>query len=98
MKITTQESQAEPTRSLAAKTQDQRMVNEVVTGTGMSPWEAQVVVEVIREVYFATPGGAALRHATARCSIHIPTRGQQKDIGPTLTHKGVAIRHWLVSR
>ena len=27
--------------------------------------------------------------------IHIPTRGQQKDIGPTLTHKGVAIRHWL---
>jgi hypothetical protein len=27
--------------------------------------------------------------------IHIPTRGHQKDIGPTLTHKGVAIRHWL---
>lgn len=27
--------------------------------------------------------------------IHIPTRGQQKDIGATLTHKGVAIRHWL---
>ena len=23
------------------------------------------------------------------------TRGQQKDIGPTLSHKGVAIRHWL---
>jgi DNA-binding CsgD family transcriptional regulator len=145
----------------------------------MSPWEAQVVVDVIREVYFATPGGAPLRHgqmlytcvkveagagvalkdcpmqsvtlsllgegddqvhgaemlrrhrigrlceeardqgglltqedlaqilscdtrtvrrdikALKELGIHIPTRGQQKDIGPTLTHKGVAIRHWL---
>jgi hypothetical protein len=62
MKITTQECQAEQVRRLAAKTQDQRMVNEVVSGTGMDPWEAQVVVAVIREVYFATPGGAPLRH------------------------------------
>lgn len=62
MKITTQESQAEQARRLAAKTRDQRMVNEVVSGTGMSPWEAKVVVDVIREVYFATPGGAPLRH------------------------------------
>lgn len=38
------------------------MINEVVAGTGMSPWEAQVVVEVVREVYFATPGAAPLRH------------------------------------
>jgi DNA-binding CsgD family transcriptional regulator len=179
MKITTQESQAEQARRLAAKTQDQRMVNEVTSGTGMSPWEAQVVIEVIREVYFATPGNAPLRHgqllytcvkteagagvalkecpmtsvtlslmgdgddqvhgaemlrrhrigrfceeardqgglltqedlaqilscdartirrdikALKQLGIHIPTRGQQKDIGPTLTHKGVAIRHWL---
>ena len=49
MKITTQESQAEQVRRLAAKTQDQRMVNEVVCGTGMSPWEAQIILEVIRE-------------------------------------------------
>jgi hypothetical protein len=155
------------------------MINEVVTGTGMSPWEAGVVVEVIREVYFTTPGLAPIRHgqlyytcvsseagagvALKECpmvsvlltclgaedteivealtlrrhrigrlceeareqgglltqedlcqilncdvrtvrrdiqalkatGIHIPTRGHQKDIGPTLTHKGVAIRHWL---
>ncbi|MBK8090592.1 MAG: hypothetical protein IPK32_00975 [Verrucomicrobiaceae bacterium] len=62
MKITTQESQAEQARRLAAKTQDQRMLNEVTSGTGMSPWEAQVVIEVIREVYFATPGNTPLRH------------------------------------
>lgn len=179
MKITTQEGQAEQVRRLAAKTQDQRMVNEVVCGTSMSPWEAQVIIEVIREVYFATPGDAPLRHgqmlytcvkaeagagvalkdcpmtsvrlsvmgecddqiagaemlrrhrigrlceeareqgglltqedlaqilscdartvrrdikALKALGIHAPTRGQQKDIGPTLTHKGVAIRHWL---
>jgi hypothetical protein len=27
--------------------------------------------------------------------IEVPTRGQQKDIGPTVSHKGVAIRHWM---
>ena len=179
MNSTTTELLAEQARRLAAKTQDQRMINEVVTGTGMSPWEAQIVVEVIREVYFAPPGNAPLRHgqmlytcvkieagagvalkdcpmtsvalslidpsdrdlkdastlrqfrigrlceeareqgglltqedlAQLLCcdartirrdirtlkkhDIHIPTRGQQKDIGPTLTHKGVAIRLWL---
>jgi len=179
MNSTTTELLAEQARRLAAKTQDQRMINEVVGGTGMSPWEAQIVVEVIREVYFDTPGNAPLRHgqilytcvkieagagvALTDCpmtsvalslidptdkdvtqadklrqyrigrlceeareqgglltqedlsqllccdvrtirrdirtlkklDIHIPTRGQQKDIGPTLTHKGVAIRLWL---
>jgi hypothetical protein len=179
MKSTTTEQVAEQGRRLAAKTQDQRMINEVVGGTGMSPWEANVVVEVIREVYFDTPGNAPLRHgnilytcvkieagagvalkdcpmtsvalslidptdrdlfdatklrrfrigrlceeardqgglltqedlaqllfcdartvrrdirALKELDIHIPTRGQQKDIGPTLTHKGVAIRLWL---
>ncbi len=27
--------------------------------------------------------------------IHVPTRGFVQDIGPTLSHKGLAIRHWL---
>ncbi len=27
--------------------------------------------------------------------IHVPTRGYVQDIGPTLSHKGQAIRHWL---
>ncbi len=179
MKSTTTEQLAEQARRLAAKTQDQRMINEVTTGTGMSPWEADIVVQVIREVYFDTPGNGPLRHgsilytcvkaeagagvalkdcpmtsvalslldpadrdladatklrhfrigrlceeareqgglltqedlaqllfcdartirrdiqALKKLDIHIPTRGQQKDIGPTLTHKGVAIRLWL---
>ncbi len=53
---------AEQARRLAAKTQDQRMINEVVVGTRISPWEAKIVVEVLREVYFDTPGNAPLRH------------------------------------
>ena len=27
--------------------------------------------------------------------IHVPTRGQQKDIGPGVTHRGLAIDKWL---
>jgi hypothetical protein len=27
--------------------------------------------------------------------IHVSTRGYVQDIGPTLSHKGLAIRHWL---
>ncbi|MCC5832372.1 MAG: DUF1670 domain-containing protein, partial [Chlamydiales bacterium] len=27
--------------------------------------------------------------------ILLPTRGQQKDIGPGVTHRAIAIRHWL---
>ena len=35
----------------------------------------------------------ALRKTTG---IHMPTRGHLKDIGPTVTHKGVAVRRWLL--
>ena len=62
MNGTTTELLAGQARRLAAKTQDQRMINEVVTGTGMSPWEAKIVVEVVRGIYFDTPGNAPLRH------------------------------------
>jgi biotin operon repressor len=30
-----------------------------------------------------------------KLGIHVPTRGYVQDIGPTLSHKGLAIRHWL---
>ena len=33
--------------------------------------------------------------ALRRIEIHVPTRGYVQDIGPTLSHKGLAIRHWL---
>jgi DNA-directed RNA polymerase specialized sigma24 family protein len=156
------------------------MISEVVHGTGISSWEARIVVDTIHDVYFREPGTAPLqsgqlryeclradqpagrplaqcrqtsvvltlldsddakvngaealrRHRLARlaeqareqgglltqedlaqllaCDVRtirrdiqrlktdsgvvVPTRGQQKDIGPTVTHKGVAVRHWL---
>jgi hypothetical protein len=180
---TTEDQQLDQQRRLEAKTQDQRLVNEVVEGTGMSPWEARVVVDVVREVYFNEPGNAPIRSGQMRyecvkategagkplrdcqmtgavltltekgdaqlqrekgmegrrrhlitrlteeareqggllsqedlslllhcdvrtirrdiaklrdeSEIHVATRGQQKDIGPGVTHRGVAIRKWL---
>lgn len=179
----TQDSQLEQQHRLEAKTQDQRMINEIVDGTHMSPWEASVVVDVIREVYFQDPGKAPLRSGQVRyecvradqgagkslkecqmtaviltlldpddlkvrnehnaeaarrirlvrlaeeardqngllsqedlaqiltCDvrtvrrdiqtlrdnqgIHTPTRGQQKDIGPGVTHRTLAIEKWM---
>ncbi len=182
----TQGSQLEQQHRLEAKTQDQRMINEIVDGTQMSPWEARVVVEVIREVYFQDPGKAPLRSGQLRyecvradqgagkslkecqmtavtltlldqedlkvrnqhgaeaarrvrlvrlaeeardqngllsqedlaqiltCDvrtvrrdirilrdeqgIHTPTRGQQKDIGPGVTHRTLAIEKWMLGK
>jgi biotin operon repressor len=183
----TQDHRLEQQHRLEAKTQDQRMINEIVDGTQMSPWEAQVVVQVIREVYFQDPGKAPLRTGQIRyecvradqgagkslkecqmtavtltlldpedlqvrnqrggaeaarrvrlvrlaeeardqngllsqedlaqiltcdvrtvrrdiqtlrdkTGIHVPTRGQQKDIGPGVTHRTLAIEKWMLGK
>lgn len=171
-------------RRLELKTQDQRLKVLAVEGTGISPWEAEVLVGVTREVYFAEPDGGPLRTGQVRyecvergegagkpikecrlvtvvltlfepkedlmvwhrqgqavrrkvliqrlteeareqggllsqedlalllfcdtrtvrrdiqelreCQgIFVATRGQIQDIGPGVSHKGVAIAHWL---
>ena len=46
---------------LKIKTLNQRMQNVAVHGTGLSPWEAKVLVEAIEQVYFTDP---ALRQAS----------------------------------
>ena len=170
-------------RRLRHKTQDARLAHLAVEGAGISPWEADVLVDVVNEVYFTEPEERPLqagqmryvcvalsegagkplqrckqqtvvlsllerddpqilaqhnadglrRHRIQRlteeareqdgllsqedlaqllcCSVRtirrdirglrerhgimVATRGQQKDIGPTVSHKGVAIDHWL---
>jgi biotin operon repressor len=166
-------------RRLLLKNQDHQYTNEIVNGTGISPWEAKEVVKVAHEIYFTTPGTAPWRSGQLRydcvradqgagkpirdCAmvsvmlhlldpedheigsssdlrahriqrlteeareqggllsqedlaqilgahirtvrhdinklrklgIHVATRGQQKDIGPGISHRGQAIRHWL---
>ena len=42
-------------RRLRHKTQDARLAHLAVEGAGISPWEADVLVEVVNEVYFAEP-------------------------------------------
>lgn len=183
--LMTPENRAEDqARRLELKTQDQRLKVLAVQGTGMSPWEADVLVGVTREVYFAEPGVGPLRtgqmrfecvavgegpgkpikecrlvtvvltvfepkedlpvlhqqgqaarrksliqrlteeareqggllsqedlalllHSDTRTirrdirelreqkGIYVATRGQIQDIGPGVSHKGVAIGHWL---
>jgi hypothetical protein len=173
-------------RRIKIKSIGQQMMNLAVQGAGLSPWESQVLVQLIEEVYFSElnskelkPGqikyqcisnkegaGKALklckmvsvnltlfdqkdqgnfstdnnkdrsielrRRRLVRiteeakdqggflsqedlaeilmCDVRtirrdikelkdigivIPTRGQQKDIGPGVTHRAIAIRHWL---
>ena len=178
----TDNAQAEQARRLSIKTQEQRLVKMAVDGTGLSPWEAETLVEVVKEVFFTEPqdnplrsgqmfyecaeasegagkplrecrlarvvltiqepediqilgqqgadglrrhcilrwteeareqGGLLTQEDLARlmfCDVRtirrdirdfrqrgvmVATRGQQKDIGPGVTHRGVAVRHWV---
>ncbi len=178
----TDNAQAEQARRLRIKTQEQRLVKMAVDGTGLSPWEAETLTEVVREVFFNEPqdnplrsgqmfyecaeasegagkplrecrlarvvltihepedikiageqgadglrshcilrlteeareqGGLLTQEDLARllfCDVRtirrdikdfrdkdivVATRGQQKDIGPGVTHRGVAVRHWV---
>lgn len=178
----TDNAQAEQARRLSIKTQEQRLVKMAVEGTGLSPWEAGTLVEVVKEVFFTEPQDNPLRsgqmfyecaeasegagkplrecrlarvvltlhdpgdihiggqegadglrrHCVLRlteeareqdglltqedlaqllfCDVRtirrdikefrekeiiVATRGQQKDIGPGVTHRGVAVRHWV---
>lgn len=183
MITTTADANASQQDRLRAKTQDQRLIHLAVEGAGISTWEANVLVDVVKEVYFAEPEDCPLRSGQMRyecvaategpgkpikdcrlvtvvlslldkeddllgarlgakalrqhrimrlteeareqggllsqedlarllfsnvrtirrdvrelresCGIVVATRGQQKDIGPGVSHKGVALRHWL---
>lgn len=186
MKNITINSKEDQERRLQIKNINQQMKSLAVQGTGISPWEAEVLVDLIEEVYFSKlnqnnlqPGqikyyciaaeegpGKALkdckmiavvltlfdcrdkgdfsaennkdrsvelrRRRLVRISeeakeqggfltqedlsellmcdirtirrdvqklkaigIILPTRGQQKDIGPGITHRSIAIRLWL---
>lgn len=185
MMMTPENRAGDQARRLELKSQDQRLKVLAVEGTGLSPWEAEVLVGVTHEVYFTEPGKGPLRSGQMRfecvavgegagkpiqeCSlvtvvltlvetkedvalwrqqglaarrkvliqrlteeareqggllsqedlalllfcdvrtirrdirelreqrgIYVATRGQIQDIGPGVSHKGVAIGHWLV--
>ena len=57
----TDNAQAEQARRLRIKTQEQRLVKMAVDGTGLSPWEAGTLIEVVKEVFFTEPQDGPLR-------------------------------------
>ncbi len=167
-------------RRLRLKSQEERLKTAAVKGAGLSPWEAEVLVEMVDEVFYGAPsdrplapgqmryicvgareeagkpveecekatvvltmldgedfaagdprrlrqrrivrlveeardqGGLLSQEDLARlmaCDVrtirrdvrelrvshglHLATRGQQKDIGPGVTHRDLAVRLWL---
>lgn len=67
-------------RRLELKSQDQRLKVLAVQGTGMSPWEADVLVDVAREVYFAEPGVGPLRTGQMRFECVAAGEGAGKPL------------------
>jgi len=57
----TDNAQAEQARRLKIKTQEQRLAKLTVEGAGLSPWEAETLTEVVKEVFFAEPQNNPLR-------------------------------------
>lgn len=55
MSINGTNSRENQARRLNIKTLDQQMMQLAVEGTGISPWEAEVLIESINEVYFTDP-------------------------------------------
>ena len=56
-----QNTQKEQARRLKIKSQEQLLVRKAVEGAGLSPWEAEELVEVVREVFFSEPQDRPLR-------------------------------------
>lgn len=80
MMMTTENRAEDQARRLELKTQDQRLKVLAVQGTGLSPWEADVLVDVAREVYFAEPGVGPLRTGQMRYECVAAGQGAGKPI------------------
>jgi len=52
-------------RRVLLKTQDQQLVHRAVHGAGLSPWEAEVLVETVEEVY--SPRAPRRQSELGRC-------------------------------
>jgi len=80
MMMTPENRAEDQARRLELKTQDQRLKVLAVEGTGMSPWEADILVGVAREVYFAEPGVGPLRTGQMRFECVATGEGAGKPI------------------
>jgi hypothetical protein len=73
-------SRENQTRRLRIKTLDQQMKRVVVEGTGISPWEAEVLVNTINEVYFTDPELEECAHYQLKYSCVASSAGPGKPL------------------
>jgi len=80
MMMTTENRAEDQARRLELKTQDQRLKVLAVQGAGLSSWEAEILVDVAREVYFTEPGTGPLRTGQLRYECVAAGQGAGKPI------------------
>jgi hypothetical protein len=65
---------------LELKTQEQRLKVLAVEGTGMSNWEADILVDITKEVFFTEPGTGPLRTGQVRFECVAAGEGAGKPL------------------
>lgn len=67
-------------RRLKIKTLDQRMIRTAIDGTGLSAWEAKVLIDAIGEVYFSDPELKEMAHGQLKYSCVSAGEGAGKPL------------------
>jgi hypothetical protein len=82
MRITSHDLKNNQINRQKIKTQDNRLMNEVVHGTGMSSWEAEILVDVVKDVYFNDPNDRSkLRSGQMPYECVLGTENHGKPLG-----------------
>lgn len=80
MKQTNTSSQENQDRRLLIKTKGQQMKNIACNGTGLSPWESEVLIDAIEEVYFSDPGLKELSIGQVKYNCVSSSEGAGKEL------------------
>ena len=80
MSIPIVNSAEDQARRLRHKSQESRLAHLAVEGAGISPWEADVLVDVVNEVYFAEPEERPLQAGQMRYVCVAASEGAGKAL------------------
>lgn len=80
MIITSENRQEDQARRLKLKSQDTLLANMATQGAGLSPWESEVLVDMVQEVYFSDPTDRPLTDGQIRYSCVAAREGAGKPI------------------
>jgi hypothetical protein len=80
MSISIVNSAEDQARRLRHKSQEARLAHLAVEGAGISPWEADVLVDVVNEVYFAEPEERPLQAGQMRSVCVALSEGAGKPL------------------